>query len=298
MRLGLLPIRAVGFRVRPPAWRVRPARFVFLRFEYRCLQAGRGFVAALGEYAAVAPVPLGGRAQCVGSSCVGGAFVLPSGQSARATHRGGCSIHARFAAEPVRQLAGRVLHPSVFGFAWRFRPVALAAIIGTLTFLNRIRGVYFTILSQALAYALATFMIGRQEYFGGSNGLTNFTTIFGHAVNSPDTKKALLAGKHVLCESPVALKKADCEELYSIAEEHGLVLMDAIKTAYSTAYERLVLLAKSGKIGKVVSVDAVCTSLRDGISIAGTDLTQKWKTIWAVLENDHFTLYKDWKVDH
>ena len=70
-------------------------------------------------------------------------------------------------------------------------PVALAAIIGTLTFLNRIRGVYFTILSQALAYALATFMIGRQEYFGGSNGLTNFTTIFGHAVNSPDTKKAL-----------------------------------------------------------------------------------------------------------
>ncbi len=70
-------------------------------------------------------------------------------------------------------------------------PVALAAIIGTLTFLNRIRGVYFTILSQALAYALATFMIGRQEYFGGSNGLTNFTTIFGHTVNSPDTKKAL-----------------------------------------------------------------------------------------------------------
>ena len=59
--------------------------------------------------------------------------------------------------------------------------------------------------------------------------------------------------------------------------------MDAIKTAYSTAYERLVLLAKSGKIGKVVSVDAVCTSLRDGISIAGTDLTQKWNSMcgWA-----------------
>lgn len=77
--------------------------------------------------------------------------------------------------------------------------------------------------------------------------------------------------------------EVDCEELYSIAEEHGLVLMDAIKTAYSTAYERLVLLAKSGKIGKVVSVDAVCTSLRDGISIAGTDLTQKWNSMcgWA-----------------
>lgn len=70
-------------------------------------------------------------------------------------------------------------------------PVVLAGIIGTLTFLNRIRGVYFTILSQALAYALATFMIGRQEYFGGSNGLTNFTTIFGQSINSPATKKVL-----------------------------------------------------------------------------------------------------------
>ena len=81
----------------------------------------------------------------------------------------------------------------------------------------------------------------------------------------------------------IVLKETDCEELYSIAEEHGLVLMDAIKTAYSTAYERLVLLAKTGKIGKVVSVDAVCTSLRDGISIAGTDLTQKWNSMcgWA-----------------
>ena len=98
-----------------------------------------------------------------------------------------------------------------------------------------------------------------------------------------DVKKALLKGKHVLCESPIALKESECEELYAFAKERGLVLMDAIKTAYSTAYERLVLLAKSGKIGKVVSVDAVCTSLRDGISIAGTDLTQKWNSMcgWA-----------------
>lgn len=59
--------------------------------------------------------------------------------------------------------------------------------------------------------------------------------------------------------------------------------VDISSGEYSTAYERLVLLAKSGKIGKVVSVDAVCTSLRDGISIAGTDLTQKWNSMcgWA-----------------
>ena len=39
--------------------------------------------------------------------------------------------------------------------------------------------------------------------------------------------------------------------------------MEAIKTAYNTAFSRLVLLAKSGKIGDVVSVDATCTSLKE-----------------------------------
>lgn len=98
-----------------------------------------------------------------------------------------------------------------------------------------------------------------------------------------DAKKALMMGKHVLCESPIALKEAECDELYTLAKKSGLVLMDAIKTAYSTAYERLVLLAKSGKIGKVISVDAVCTSLRDEISVAGVNLTRKWNSMcgWA-----------------
>ena len=38
--------------------------------------------------------------------------------------------------------------------------------------------------------------------------------------------------------------------------------MDSIKTAYSTAYNRLLLLLKGGKIGDVYSVDATCTSIR------------------------------------
>lgn len=98
-----------------------------------------------------------------------------------------------------------------------------------------------------------------------------------------DCKKALLAGKHVLCESPIAYTREEWSDLYSIASEKNLILMDAIKTAYSTAYERLLLMAKGGKIGEIVSVDAVCTSLRDGISIEGADLTQKWNSMcgWA-----------------
>ena len=98
-----------------------------------------------------------------------------------------------------------------------------------------------------------------------------------------DSKKALLAGKHVLCESPIALKEGECKELFDLAKQRGLILMDAIKTAYSTAYERLVLLAKAGKVGEIVSVDSVCTSLRDGITVEGVDLSQKWNSMsgWA-----------------
>ena len=76
-------------------------------------------------------------------------------------------------------------------------------------------------------------------------------------------KKALNQGVHVLCESPIALKEKDFDELKKLAIENDLILMDSIKTAYSTAYNRLLLLLKGGNIGDIYSVDATCTSLRD-----------------------------------
>ena len=74
-------------------------------------------------------------------------------------------------------------------------------------------------------------------------------------------KEALSRGKHVLCESPIALNKKEASELFSLAEDKGCILMEAIKTAYSVAYNRLLLLTKMGEIGEVVSIDATCTSL-------------------------------------
>ena len=76
-------------------------------------------------------------------------------------------------------------------------------------------------------------------------------------------KSALIQGKHVLCESPVALSKEQYRELFKLANEKKCILMDALKTAYATAYNRLILLAKEGKIGDIYSVDATCTSLRN-----------------------------------
>lgn len=74
-------------------------------------------------------------------------------------------------------------------------------------------------------------------------------------------KEALLAGKHVLCQSPVGISSEEYSELSALARDHNLILMDGIKTAYATAFSRLIVLVKSGKIGDVVSVDATCTSM-------------------------------------
>ena len=92
-------------------------------------------------------------------------------------------------------------------------------------------------------------------------------------------RAALIAGKHVLCESPIAMTKEECSELFKMANDRGLVLMDAIKTAYSTAYNRLLLLIKSGKIGRVVSVDATCTSLQDLKDTQNIDYASTWNSI-------------------
>lgn len=74
-------------------------------------------------------------------------------------------------------------------------------------------------------------------------------------------KKALCNGKHVISESPIALSKDECEELFSLARKNNLVLFDSIKTAFLLSFSRLILLIKGGIIGDVKAIDATCTSL-------------------------------------
>lgn len=92
-------------------------------------------------------------------------------------------------------------------------------------------------------------------------------------------KQALNSGVHVLCESPIALKAKEIDELLSLADRKGCVLMEALRTAYSTAYSRLLLMLKSGIIGEVKSVDATCTSLKEEAYLKNGHT--KWNTICA-----------------
>jgi len=82
-----------------------------------------------------------------------------------------------------------------------------------------------------------------------------------HETHYQYAKNALLHGKHVLCEKPMTLTKEQTEELYDLAEEKNLVLMEAIKTAYLPGFIRLLSLIETGIIGEIKDVEACFTRL-------------------------------------
>ena len=82
-----------------------------------------------------------------------------------------------------------------------------------------------------------------------------------HGTHYAYAREAILAGRHVLCEKPLALKKREAEELFSLAEERGVVLMEAIKTAYCPGFRRLLAYVRSGAIGEVAGIESTFTKL-------------------------------------
>lgn len=76
-----------------------------------------------------------------------------------------------------------------------------------------------------------------------------------HLCHYQQCKLALLNHKHVLCETPLVLNGDEARELYRLAEDNGVVLMEANKTAHSPAFNHLITMIKSGAIGDVVDVN-------------------------------------------
>lgn len=94
-------------------------------------------------------------------------------------------------------------------------------------------------------------------------------------------KYSLEHGKHVLCDLPMAIGKKKQQDLFEIAKKNGCVLMSGIKTAYSTAYYRLLLMVKSGEIGDVLSVETTCTSLSEVSKISSYSENNIWSAMDA-----------------
>ncbi len=70
-------------------------------------------------------------------------------------------------------------------------PAALAALIGFLTFRRRLRGTYFAILTQAIAFAVWLMLNRNEMRLGGTNGLTDFKSILGFSLGNAATPRVL-----------------------------------------------------------------------------------------------------------
>ncbi len=101
-----------------------------------------------------------------------------------------------------------------------------------------------------------------------------------HLTHYDYIKKSLKNRKHVICEKPMALNVDEIKEVYEMAQNNKLVLLEAIKTAYIPAFNRLVSIARSGRIGRIKSVEATFTKLLSGdireldINAAGGSVTE------------------------
>ena len=93
-----------------------------------------------------------------------------------------------------------------------------------------------------------------------------------HETHYEYIKSSLEHGKHVLCEKPMVLQRAQAEELFPYAKERNLILFEGIKTAYCPGFTQLLGIACSGMIGNIRNIETCFTKLEDPESRELTDL--------------------------
>ncbi len=97
-------------------------------------------------------------------------------------------------------------------------PGVVAWIFGYFTFRSRIKGVYFSIITQAMTYAAMLFFFRNETGFGGNNGFTDFKRILGYSITAPETRLVLFGLSVALLLAVIILGKV------LIASKFGKVL--------------------------------------------------------------------------
>ena len=116
-------------------------------------------------------------------------------------------------------------------------PAVVALVFGFLAFRSRIRGVYFSILTQALTYAGCLLFFRNDMLMGGNNGFTDFKFLCGHDLRSPATQRGLylcsvllLLGTYFLCKWLTASKFGKVQR--AIRDSENRVLFSGYATAH------------------------------------------------------------------
>jgi urea transport system permease protein len=107
-------------------------------------------------------------------------------------------------------------------------PAAVAWLFGFFAFRSRIRGVYLSIITQALTYAAMLLFFRNETGFGGNNGFTDFKRVLGAPIAAPETRVALFALSAALLAATLVLGR------WLVTSRYGRVLA-AIRDAESRA---------------------------------------------------------------
>lgn len=135
-----------------------------------------------------------------------------------------------------------------------------------------VQGVYNPHIESASRFAMKwdiDFYEGIEDFYEAVDAVYIATP---HETHYSYIKSALGHGKHVLCEKPMVLQKAQAEELFAYAQARNLILFEGIKTAYCPGFSKLLGIACSGMIGNIRNVEACFTKLENTSSRELTDL--------------------------
>jgi predicted dehydrogenase len=118
----------------------------------------------------------------------------------------------------------------------------------------------------------------RARVYATSHGIPRALESYDELVNDPDidavynplpnglhcewTLRALEAGKHVLCEKPLASNAAEAEQMAAASERHGRVLMEAFHWRYHPLAARMLAIVADGTLGRVERIETnMCVPL-------------------------------------
>jgi urea transport system permease protein len=105
-------------------------------------------------------------------------------------------------------------------------PALVAYVFGYFAFRSRIKGVYFSIITQALTFAAMLLFFRNETGFGGNNGFTDFKRILGYPITAPETRVALFAASALMLMMTLIVGR------YLVTSKFGRVLA-AIRDAES-----------------------------------------------------------------
>ena len=109
-------------------------------------------------------------------------------------------------------------------------PGLLAFVFGWFAFRSRVSGVYLSIITQALTYALLLAFFRNDMGFGGNNGLTDFKDIFGYPLQSDSVRRALLLASALFLAAALVITR------YVVTSRFGKILIAVRDTESRTRF--------------------------------------------------------------